>query len=636
MTQLKPQLSVNRLLVSHKGKTVYDEQFHAGVNIIRGSNSSGKSTIADFLFLALGGDLNKWKPEAEVCDFVMAEVNISGAPITIKRDVSTSPRQAMSIFFGPLSDALQSSVAGWQIYPFARVKGRESFSQVLFRALELPEVRGDGDSNITIHQLLRLIYIDQMSAVDSLMRNEGFDSPLTRSTVGDLLFGIYDDSLYGDELALRSKEKDLEAARQQLDSALEILGKSEIEIDFVTIQKAIAEVETKQKEIQARIDTLSKSSASSASTDANSLKAVEAKRKAVSQLRNQLTSLQSESEEQQLEVEDSRQFVMHLEERLAALDDSMVTRESLGSLKLSHCPQCLSQLQPPSSTKSCTLCKQESSIDLERSRVLRMKQELALQIKESRKLLSDKELRFSEILRGIPEIAEKSKAAQRSFDDAINRVRSPRDEELDRLLTERGLLEGRLESWHKQAKAISVLEALKKKCSKVTSEVEGLKIGIKQKRFQQESKKREAADKIEKYALALLAKDLPREELFRTAKHVAVDFEKNTFSIDGRNQFSASSIIYLKNCVHFGILFASLDLPFFRYPRFILCDNMEDKGMEQERSRNFQRVVVEMAKQFKADHQIIFTTSMIDPSLNNTPLCVGPEYSQQQKSLKFK
>lgn len=61
---------------------------------------------------------------------------------------------------------------------------------------------------------------------------------------------------------------------------------------------------------------------------------------------------------------------------------------------------------------------------------------------------------------------------------------------------------------------------------------------------------------------------------------------------------------------------------------------MEDKGMEKERTQNFQRIIVEISNRLQKPHQIIFTTSMIDDELNKLPLCVGEEYDQNNKTLK--
>ena len=62
---------------------------------------------------------------------------------------------------------------------------------------------------------------------------------------------------------------------------------------------------------------------------------------------------------------------------------------------------------------------------------------------------------------------------------------------------------------------------------------------------------------------------------------------------------------------------------------------MEDKGMEEKRSQNFQRIIVDLSKKYNADFQIIFTTSMIAPELDNSALCVGQYYTQEKKSLHF-
>ena len=65
-------------------------------------------------------------------------------------------------------------------------------------------------------------------------------------------------------------------------------------------------------------------------------------------------------------------------------------------------------------------------------------------------------------------------------------------------------------------------------------------------------------------------------------------------------------------------------------------DNIEDKGMEKERSQNLQRIIVEESENLETQHQIIFTTSMIDPSLDNDKYCIGDFYNTNKYTLKLK
>lgn len=53
MTLLKPTLLVMRLVIKRSQHVVYDEKFHAGVNIIRGENGSGKTTVVESIIYAL-------------------------------------------------------------------------------------------------------------------------------------------------------------------------------------------------------------------------------------------------------------------------------------------------------------------------------------------------------------------------------------------------------------------------------------------------------------------------------------------------------------------------------------------------------------------------------------------------------
>ena len=94
MTQYNPFLKLNRLVIfAHDGKVAYNETFHDGINIIRGNNSSGKSTIGNFIFFVLGGDFKKWTTAALYCKDVYAEIFINSEPAaqTIPSIVSLSP-----------------------------------------------------------------------------------------------------------------------------------------------------------------------------------------------------------------------------------------------------------------------------------------------------------------------------------------------------------------------------------------------------------------------------------------------------------------------------------------------------------------------------------------------------------------
>jgi len=264
-----------------------------------------------------------------------------------------------------------------------------------------------------------------------------------------------------------------------------------------------------------------------------------------------------------------------------------------------------------------------------------MQQELGVQLKGSRSLLEQKERKLVTLRQSLPEVQRQLQRVDARFNEAVTNVRTKRDETLDDLLVEKGNLEGKLDALANQLRTISVLETSRALKAFLTSEVQDISFRIRTKRGAQVVRLVEARELVQAYALNFLKRDLPREPWFQNAQSVTFDFAKNTFAVDGRNQFSASSMVLLKNSVHFGILFSSLDAEFFRYPRLLICDNMEDKGMEPERGHNFQNIVAETSRSSDVEHQIIFTTSMISPELNNTDVCIGPSYSLQQHTLDF-
>ena len=201
------QFYLKRLRVMQSSTPVYDQSFHRGVNIIRGENGSGKSTIADFIFYVLGGEFDNWKSVAANCDEVQAEIGTASGVLTVKRSIDKAQTPTM-VFFGTFEEASAQGLDGWQSYPIRRtVGGNESFSQIMFRASGIPEAQSQGASNITMNQLLRLVYADQRTPASFLFRYESFDTGEIREAVGDLVCGIRGYESYEIELELRKLNK---------------------------------------------------------------------------------------------------------------------------------------------------------------------------------------------------------------------------------------------------------------------------------------------------------------------------------------------------------------------------------------------------------------------------------------------
>jgi len=636
MTSDRPYLFLNRLVVTtYSGTIAFDQKFHRGVNIIRGQNSSGKSTVANFIFYALGGDYSNWTTEALKCQDVIAEVEINGAIITLRRHVSQGGLQPMSIYWNSYEESKKDSL-NWQTYPYKQSTSTNtiSFTTVIFNALSFPEVKSDSDSNLTIHQVLRLLYIDQDTPTQNLFRFERFDLPLTRQAVSELLLGVYDDSLYIKRLAHRNALRGNEEKKKQFEGINRVYGQSGT---ATNINSVLNEIELAQAELsnidKTIIDLRGKNTVRTTTRTALNSEKIQSE---LIPIKNEISDTKSKINQYEFEISDSKQFISTLEKRVEELNHSLLTRKALGELPLTHCPQCLSELHNDVEEGHCFLCKQPLTEEAEKANAKRLKQEMELQIKESKSLLEEKGRALADLTGQLPVFTEKARALQKQLDASIEAGQTTRDERIDDLLVSKGGVEKQIEFLTQQIKAAEMLELLKEELEELAALCEKLRLEILQMEAQQKQKFQTALQKIREYTLFTLKNDLDRQEEFNRGNVVEIDFYRDSYSLDGGNNFSASSKIVFKNALLFSIFFASLDLDFFRYPRFILCDNMEDKGMEKIRTQNFQKLIVSMSNRFDGNaHQIIFTTSEIAEELNNTPYCVGQSYDRNNKTLRI-
>lgn len=620
-------------MVSKAGKAVYDETYHAGVNIIRGVNGSGKSTLANLTFYALGGDYTRWLPEALQCSEVFAEVDLSGNVVTIKRSIEASSMRPLSLFHGEMEKALASGMKGWKIFGYRKTDNLVSFSQVLFELLDFPEVTTEEEGTVTMHQILRMVYVDQMSPLDDLMMNVDFDSAILRSTIAAIMLGTKQDDLFTLKTRQRALQGQLASAKQRVRATLDVYQVIDMAVDVDRVTKMILEKEDQLRKLIAAIEN-AKSPSSSLVVDEKSSAKQTVLAAEMQKLKRQLEASQSRLAILEREMVDSTDFIDELTSKSEALSSSVLTAQSLGFLSLTHCPKCLSKLAEVHDPNTCELCRSEVNPTTLGSQWQRMKQEVDLQIKESRELMAEKEEEYEALKSGLRKLKGGLDRAQREFDDYAATAQTTRNSLLDTLYNDKGKRETELKYLQKERSDLDQFSQLQAKVADLSRDIAALDQLIQTKESEQRRKMETAMRTIEKYTLRLLKLDGEIEPAFASGQRVSIDFTKNSFELDGRHYFSASSMVLFKNAVRYAILFSSLELDYMRYPRFLLCDNMEDKGMAPARSQSFQQSVVQIANEFGPDFQIIYSTSMMNPNLEKPEYVVGEDYVTGTHTLK--
>ncbi len=540
---------VNRLYVlTADGRVAYDESFHHGVNIIRGANSSGKSTITRLLFYALGGDYTQFVPEARHCSRVLVEISTGGATITLSRPIMKDAtgrvqgQQGMTIYWGTLDEALADQCEK-STFGYKATANNSSFSKVLFETMGMPIVQGD--SNITMHQLLRLLYIDQESPTSSLFLYEQFDSQTTRETVSDLLLGIFDEQLY----AAKIRQKELETT-----------------------------------------------------------------------------------------IADTQMFIAELERKQLSLRHSVSTRQLLGNLRLEYCPECLSPLPQDVPEGTCHLCRQKVENKSGVAQAKRLISELNFQQQESEAILRHDEEKLVEAKAKLRGLKAKRKTARKNLDELLGNVRSSRAEAIEDLIYKKGEMNGELTQYYTMLELAEKYEMLVAERERLESDLAATKRLIEAKTAQQKHHRSIVMSKIQEYGVYFLHHDKESQQSFTDSQpsDFMVDFSGNLVYLhDPNNKYSASSSFFLKLVARFALFFASLDISWMRYPRFIFADNMEDKGIEMERAQKFQYTLIDKLKEYDTDsYQVIYTTSYITEELDHSEYVVGDHYTMHNKSLK--
>lgn len=625
----KPTLQVNRLVILRDGNHVYDQPFHQGVNIIRGWNSTGKSTITDFLVYALGYELSSWTAEQLLCDSVVIEVFINSTQLCLKREVTETGQAPMYIFEGDYESSKKNSLS-WIKYSSRRSKERHSYSQQLFDLFGLPQHKNDDDANLTMHQILRLLYVDQLTSTSKLLKaDEVHDNAIIRRAIGEYLLGIDNLESHNLRQELILANKKFESINGELTAIYKMFGDDASSINRQALYNDIQNVNETIDSLIARRNEIQISNHEQLDEK------TELKTNEILKEINQLTSEQQDIVQQRrdtnIELIDTKHFLESLNFRLSSLTESKLINNEIGQISFKYCPSCLSEIVPVESDHSCSLCKTKLS-DKERDfAYVQMMNELNFQIRESSALVDKFQKAVDEYNSKLPNYKRRISILKEEYNDLVT-FTDNREALIAEVSTEIGYQKSLISNFEDKIGLVDKVERLQEKKSEAQGTITQLEEQLEAIKLKNKTRFETVYTSIDEIAKELLIND-GGEKSFQNPEDVFFDFAKDKMAVNGRSKFSASSMVILKNCIRFSFFLQALQDDDSRIPNFLIMDNIEDKGMVAARSQRFQHLITESCGKADTTYQLIFTTSMIADDLNDTPYCVGPYYPEGSYTL---
>ncbi|MEC5317687.1 AAA family ATPase [Brenneria populi subsp. brevivirga] len=637
MIVYNPTLNVKNLHAFKSGKEVLTMAFHNGLNVIYGSNGSGKTSAIQLLVYVLGSTITNWKEEAGSCDYVIAEIFVNESTITIGREIGDS-MAGMSIFFGTYDESVQAGKSGWFSYPYAISTNKESFSQRIFEILNIPEAKSDGINNLTLHQVLRLVYNNQSDPATSIFNDENFDSAIKREFVSNYLLGLYDDDLYNNKLEFIKKDKELTKAIAELKGLLLLIDRQDIELQSENIQKT-------SEELQIKIDSIIEEIERHKELGSRLKFSDEVKAISTEQLikdKNKLISLEVELSQIQYNIADSTKFIEELENKLLAINDSIKFSGAIKFKEFDTCPSCFSKLPVTHDDSKCSLCGTEDPDSEKQVNYARMKNEIMIQIRESQVLLEKNKQNSEVIFKQIKALKSGMRKEVHKVSVVSTSLNSHDDSLLYSKYKEIGELEERIDNLGRMESVYSKIRALQTLRDSLQSRVSFLQESISKKEHCLQLKMPALKEKISQYMMEVLSNDFenivdPHDKAeFSNITSIDFDLASNRIIVNNKVSFSESSMYYLNNALHIALLKLSLVNPDVRFPRLLILDGIENGGMEDARSKGIQKTIRDISDEYcGVRHQVIITTKGIYSEVDNEYYRICQKFTSTNRSLNM-
>lgn len=594
---MKKFLQLKHIEIYSGNQMVYSQAFKMGLNVIAGENSTGKSTIIDFIAHVLGYEEIEWKAIQRKCTHVIAHFCIDNAhDFLLKREINDKKQN--SIHFKNIDES-----SPWIVLPYKNSNEKKSFSSHMFELIGIPTTKLDENSSLTMFHALRLIYADQSTSADSLLnRQKEFDNKSIRRSFSEVLLGVDDFESHRLRQKLSEYEKIYNNDKYEVQAINRFLEEWGLQSPG-EISSLIRDHEKIINEELKRIKEIDLTQSGGEIDDG-----IRTKIKQNSELNFMANS---EIEMLKIEIKDSEELINLLNSSKSDIDSSMEFYSIFSGLEFLHCPQCLHPLHNRKQHENgCLLCNEQLPKTNEVNKFyLDRKIELEFQIRESKAIIEKKRAKILTIQKQIDERSSDNDAYSRQL-----KIQKTLNNKHVQAVAESSIKIGESNEKISQLKLNEARASKLEKMSQSLREIKG-KIGEIKEEINQLTDSRYNYKSLVQAELStivrrLLKQDEGYETAFINSFHIELDFENSIMSVDGVRKFSDSSEAILKASSRFAIFYLSTLFERVRIPRFSIIDCMEDKGMRPERAALLQNAMLDELAKINGDYQLIIGTSM--------------------------
>jgi DNA repair exonuclease SbcCD ATPase subunit len=191
-----------------------------------------------------------------------------------------------------------------------------------------------------------------------------------------------------------------------------------------------------------------------------------------------IVAIQRDVDRLVLSIEDADVLIADLEKNLIQIGQSHATRKVLGPLTFSFCPSCLSPIKGPTDARYCHLCKSELDEAQDLTRYARLRNELEMQLKESRELQRSRQTdrgALEEKLGGLQRV--RSLLSEELLDRSRHYL-TETDAKIDALTKSVGYLERELIDIDRERRLATEVTELAARKQKLNSELSELRSNI--------------------------------------------------------------------------------------------------------------------------------------------------------------